>query len=62
MNLKGIKMEELENTMPTTNTSNVDNPQGFLTTKSKPIVRKKITDFMNYINFDEWLSNQEKIK
>lgn len=53
-------MEESE--IPITNTSNVENPQGFLTTKTKPIVRKKITDSINYIDFDEWLSTKEKIK
>lgn len=48
--------------MPITNTSNVETPQGFLTNKTKSIVRKKITDSMNYIDFDEWLSNKEKTK
>ena len=48
--------------MPITNTSNVENPHGFLTTKTKFIIRKKITDSINYIDFDEWLSNKEKTK
>lgn len=60
MNLGGIDMEDSD--MPITNTSNVENPQVFLTTKTKPIIRKKITDSMNYIDFDEWLSNKEKTK
>ena len=60
MNLGGIDMEDSD--MPITNTSNVENPHGFLTTKTKPIIRKKITDSINYIDFDEWLSNKEKTK
>lgn len=48
--------------IPTTNTSNVTNPEGFLFNKQKPIFRKKINDYIHYIDFEEWLENKEKLK